>query len=53
MRDVLVEGHGVDPDRLLVEAYGESRPEAEGSGDEERARNRRVVFELEAVAGAP
>lgn len=39
-------GHGVDPKRLTVEAYGESRPVANNDTEEGRAQNRRVELNV-------
>jgi outer membrane protein OmpA-like peptidoglycan-associated protein len=36
--------HGIDRARLSAKGYGESRPVANDSTDEGRARNRRVVL---------
>jgi len=45
VRDALVE-RGVSPDRLSIISYGESRPIADNTTDEGRARNRRAVINL-------
>lgn len=45
VRTALVE-RGVAPDRLVVEAYGESRPIASNDTREGREMNRRVVFRI-------
>jgi outer membrane protein OmpA-like peptidoglycan-associated protein len=45
-RAYLVEHWGVAPTRVRSRGVGESEPVAEGSSDEARARNRRVVMEL-------
>ena len=45
VRDALI-ARGVDPGRLLVEAYGESQPIADNASPEGRELNRRVVFRI-------
>lgn len=42
----IVEMYGVDPARIATVGYGESRPIADNSTDEGRARNRRVIGEM-------
>lgn len=37
---------GIDPGRLNISAYGESRPAAENTTTEGRARNRRVELKI-------
>jgi OOP family OmpA-OmpF porin len=46
--DVLVKDFDIDPARVEVEAFGQTRPIADNSTEEGRARNRRVVSEIEA-----
>ena len=43
--DYLIE-HGIDPKRLIVKGYGESRPIAFNNTEEGRAMNRRVEFKV-------
>ena len=45
VRDALI-ARGVDPGRLLVEAYGESQPIADNATTYGRELNRRIEFEL-------
>lgn len=45
--------HGVEPRRLSARGYGETRPIAENTSDEGRARNRRVEFLITRRAAAP
>ncbi|HUR17797.1 MAG TPA: OmpA family protein [Acidimicrobiales bacterium] len=42
VRDHLVTVSGIPPERLVVKAYGESRPVAPNDSEENRQRNRRV-----------
>ena len=42
----LAEVYGIDSDRISTVGYGESRPIADNSSDEGRARNRRVIGEM-------
>ena len=42
----IAQDYGIDPARISTVGYGESRPIADNSTDEGRARNRRVVGEL-------
>ncbi len=44
-RDYLLERFAVDPETVRSAGYGEQRPLIEGSSDEARRRNRRVVIE--------
>lgn len=48
--DYLMEA-GVDPNRLTREAFGESRPIADNTTEEGRARNRRVEFTINNLLG--
>jgi outer membrane protein OmpA-like peptidoglycan-associated protein len=50
VRDELLK-RGFAPDRIHVQAFGESRPAADNSSDEGRALNRRVEIRLEARSG--
>ncbi len=43
--------HGVERTRLEARGYGQSRPVADNSRSEGRARNRRVEFQILRVAG--
>ena len=45
VRDFLIE-HGVDPNRLTAQGFGETRPLANNGSAEGRAANRRVEFNL-------
>lgn len=45
VRDYLI-AHGIEADRLVAVGYGESRPVADNSTAEGRARNRRVEFTI-------
>lgn len=45
VKQYLVQKHGVDPGRLQVVGYGESRPLASNASPEGKARNRRVQFQ--------
>ncbi|MBN1297739.1 OmpA family protein [bacterium] len=42
VKKYLVDRHGIDPDRLITETHGESKPLADNSTAEGRAINRRV-----------
>ncbi len=42
----LVSEYGIDPGRISTVGYGESRPIADNSTEEGRARNRRVIGEM-------
>ena len=44
-------GQGVEPDRLVARGYGETKPLQEGSSEEARDVNRRVMFKV--LAGPP
>jgi len=46
VRDYLVEVGGINPKRLVVVGYGESRPIASNATDEGRQLNRRVEFKI-------
>ena len=46
VKERIVQDYGIDPGRISTVGYGESRPIADNSTDEGRARNRRVVGEL-------
>lgn len=48
VRDVLVNQHGIDANRVSSVGYGESRPVADNASDSGRAINRRVEAEVEA-----
>ncbi len=48
VRDVLVNEHGLESNRVDAVGYGESRPVADNSTEEGRAINRRVEAEVEA-----
>ncbi len=48
VRDVLVNQHGLESNRVEAVGYGEARPVADNSTDEGRAINRRVEAEVEA-----
>lgn len=48
VRDVLVNQHGLDSNRIQAVGYGESRPVADNATEEGRAINRRVEAEVEA-----
>ena len=48
VRDVLVNEHGLERNRIDAVGYGESRPVADNSTEEGRAINRRVEAEVEA-----
>ena len=39
-------GRGISPDRIEIEAYGETRPAADNSTEEGRSKNRRAQFIL-------
>ena len=43
--------HGVEPERMEMAGFGESRPADPGKGEEARARNRRVEFVFKEVEG--
>jgi OmpA-OmpF porin, OOP family len=45
VREYLVQ-HGIDQKRLLVEAFGSSKPLASNTSEEGRAKNRRVQFRV-------
>ena len=45
VRDLLIQG-GVDSRRLVIDAFGESRPRASGIDEAARAANRRVELEI-------
>jgi outer membrane protein OmpA-like peptidoglycan-associated protein len=45
VRRYLVEQHGVDPQRLEVHGYGETRPKESGLDADARQANRRVEFQ--------
>lgn len=45
VKDYLVSAHGIDPGRLQVVGYGETRPLASNAASEGKARNRRVQFQ--------
>ena len=46
VKERIVQDYGIDPGRISTVGYGESRPIADNSTDEGRARNRRVIGEL-------
>lgn len=46
VRDYLI-GHGITPNRLSTEAFGESKPVASNDTDDGRAQNRRVELRVE------
>ncbi len=46
VKDKLVEDYGIDASRISTVGYGESRPIADNSTKEGRARNRRVIGEM-------
>lgn len=48
VREVLVNQHGLQSDRVRAVGYGEARPVADNSTEEGRAINRRVEAEVEA-----
>lgn len=48
VRDVLVNQHGIDSNRVSSVGYGESRPVADNQSESGRAVNRRVEAEVEA-----
>ena len=48
VRDVLVNQHGIDSNRVSSVGYGESRPVADNQSESGRAINRRVEAEVEA-----
>lgn len=48
VRDVLINEHGLESNRVDAVGYGESRPVADNSTEEGRAINRRVEAEVEA-----
>lgn len=43
VRQKLIDDHNIDPDRLDIQGYGESRPIADNSTAEGRQRNRRAI----------
>jgi len=45
VKQYLVASHGIDPGRLVVVGYGESRPVASNATTDGKARNRRVQFQ--------
>lgn len=45
VRDYLVQNRGIDPARLRVKGYGETRPIASNATDDGKSRNRRVQFQ--------
>lgn len=45
VQSYLVQRHGIDPARLTVQGYGQSRPLASNTTPEGQARNRRVQFQ--------
>jgi outer membrane protein OmpA-like peptidoglycan-associated protein len=49
VRDVLVEQHGIDVNRVSAVGYGESRPVADNDSESGRAINRRVEAAVEAL----
>jgi outer membrane protein OmpA-like peptidoglycan-associated protein len=49
VRDVLVEQHGIDLNRVSAVGYGESRPVADNDSESGRAINRRVEAAVEAL----
>ena len=44
VKEYLVETHEIEPYRLSIKAYGETRPIASNESEEGRALNRRVEF---------
>ena len=49
IKEYLVKNYGIDPSRLQVAAFGESRPIADNSTEEGRRKNRRAVAVLSTV----
>jgi outer membrane protein OmpA-like peptidoglycan-associated protein len=49
VRDVLVEQHGIDVNRVSAVGYGESRPVADNDSESGRAINRRVEAAVEVL----
>jgi outer membrane protein OmpA-like peptidoglycan-associated protein len=49
VRDVLVEQHGIETNRVSAVGYGESRPVADNDSESGRAINRRVEAAVEAL----
>ena len=47
VREYLSQKHGVEPGRLTIRAYGETRPIESNSHDDGRYANRRVEFMLD------
>ncbi|MGF1615316.1 MAG: OmpA family protein [Gammaproteobacteria bacterium] len=45
-KEYLIQSVGIEPGRLVLEAYGESRPTRPNVNEAARAENRRVEFEL-------
>lgn len=48
VRQALIKGHNISPDRLKAKGYGESSPIADNKTAEGRAQNRRVVIRVPA-----
>jgi outer membrane protein OmpA-like peptidoglycan-associated protein len=41
-----IAGNGIDPARLIIDAFGSSQPVADNATASGRSRNRRIEFEL-------
>ncbi len=46
VKERIVQDYGIDPNRITTVGYGETRPIADNSTEEGRARNRRVMGEV-------